>query len=439
MRIERSRELFERAQRSLAGGVGAQVRSLALPHPVYFDRGEGSKLYDVDGNEYVDYLLAYGPLILGHCPPPVVETVSEQLARGTAFGAPHETIVALAEKLVEIVPCYEMVRFNNSGSEAVQAVQRLARAFTGKSKIIKFEGHYHGWYDNIYISHLPEALSMIGLPHAPWAVLGSPGQPESVLQDIVVLPWNDLEVVERTLKARAHEIAAIITEPIMSNCGVIPPNEGYLEGLRRLTAEHEVLLIFDEVITGLRVGLHSAQGHFGVTPDLSIIGKALGAGYPIISWGGRREIMQLIAERQVVHAGTFNANPLCATAALATLTELARDDGGVYDRMTTLATRLKDGIAERAESHEIPVRLQGIGPFFGLSFRDPEVPITNFREALEEYPGRYPRFRLALLERGVHIFPSEKGLWYLSTAHTEQDIARTLDSVDGALAALEGG
>ncbi len=434
MRIEASKELFDRAQKSLAGGVAAQVRSFALPHPVYFDHGQGSKLYDVDGNEYIDYLLAYGPLILGHCPEPVVDAVREQAGRGSLFGAPHETVVELAEKLIELVPCYEMVRFNNSGSEAVHAVLRLARAFTGRSKIVKFEGHYHGWYDNIYISHLPEALSMIGLERAPWPVLGSPGQPESVLEDIIVLPWNDLEIVERALKEHAHEIAAIITEPIMSNSGVIPPAEGYLEGLRRLTREYDVLLIFDEVITGLRVGLHSAQGYFGITPDLAIIGKALGAGYPIISWGGRMEIMQLIAQRQVIHAGTFNGNPVCAAAALATLTELSRDDGAVYERMTALTTTLKEGIAERAQAYDIPVRLQGIGPFFGLSFRDPAVPITNFREALEEYPGRYLRFRRAVLERGVHIFPTEKGLWYLSTAHTEQDIAQTLDSVDGAFA-----
>ncbi len=437
MKLDKSAQLFERAQKSLAGGVGAQVRLASLPHPVYFDRGQGAKLYDVDGNEYIDYLLAYGPLILGHCPRPVADAVKAQLERGTLFGAPHEAIVRLAEKLVELVPCYEMVRFSNSGSEAVHAVQRLARAFTGRPKIVKFEGHYHGWYDNIYISHLPEALSMIGLPHAPWPVLGSPGQPESVLQDIIVLPWNNLELVERTLKDRAHEIAAIITEPVMSNCAVIPPLAGYLEGLRRLTQEHEVLLIFDEVITGLRIGLHSAQGHFGVIPDLSIVSKALGAGYPIVSWGGRREIMELVAQRQVVHAGTFNANPLCAAAALATVTELSRDNGAVYERMTALATTLKEGIAKQARAHGIPVRLQGIGPFFGLSFRDPEVPITNFREALEEYPGRYPKFRLALLERGVHIFPTEKGLWYLSAAHTEEDITRTLEAVDGALATLK--
>lgn len=437
MRIQASKELFDRAQKSLAGGVASQVRSFALPHPVYFDHGQGSKLYDVDGNEYIDYLLAYGPLILGHCPEPVVDAVRKQAGRGSTFGAPHETLVELAEKLIELVPCYEMVRFNNSGSEAVQAVLRLARAFSGRSKIVKFEGHYHGWYDNIYISHLPEALSMIGLERAPWAVLGSAGQPESVLEDIIVLPWNDLEVVERTLKQHAHEIAAIITEPIMSNCGIIPPAAGYLEGLRRLTHEYDVLLIFDEVITGLRTGLHSAQGYFSVTPDLAIIGKALGAGYPILSWGGRMEIMQLIAQRQVIHAGTFNGNPVCAAAALATLTELSRDDGAVYERMTALTNTLKKGIAERAEAYDIPVRLQGIGPFFALSFRDPQVPITNFREALEEYPGRYPRFRLALLERGVHTFPTEKGLWYLSTTHTKQDITQTLDSVDEALAMLK--
>ena len=435
MGFDKSKELFERAQGALAGGVGAQVRSFSLPTPIYFERGEGSKLYDVDGNEYIDYLLGYGPLILGHCPESVVEAVRAQLDSGTLFGSPHETIVELAEKLVEIVPCYELVRFSNTGSEAVQAVQRLARGFTGKPKILKFEGHYHGWYDNIYISHLPEALSMIGLENDPWPVLGTPGQPQSVLQDIVVLGWNDLDIIEKTLRTRGHEIAAIITEPIMSNCGVIPPNAGYLEGLRELTQKYDVLLIFDEVITGFRPCLGGAQEYYGVTPDLAIFAKALGGGYPIISWGGRRDIMDFIAQRKVVHAGTFNANPLCATAALATVTELARDNGAVYARMTALTDSLKAGIAESAAAHGIPIRLQGIGPFFGLSFRDPDVPITNYREAHGESP-LYPQFRLALLERGVHIFPTEKGLWYLSAAHTENDISRTIAAIDEAFAAL---
>ena len=424
----RSAHMFERTKESVPCGVASQVRSLMEPHPIYFDHGQGSRLYDVDGNEYIDYLLGYGPMILGYCPRAVMDAVAQQLQKGWGWGAPHELLAQLAEKLIEVVPCYEMVRFSNSGSEAVHIVLRLARAHTGRSKILKFEGHYHGWYDSVYVSHLPETESAIGLEHAPWKVLGSPGQPESVLEDLVVLPWNKLEILEKTLRTQGHEIAAVIMEPIMSNCAVIPPQEGYLAGVRELTRKYDVLLIFDEVITGLRVGLHSAQGYFGVTPDLSIVGKALGGGFPIISFGGRREIMELLARRQVVHAGTFNAGPVRAAAALAVLDELSRDNGSVYEQMTALAGKLRQGLCDAAADAGIPVRIQSSGgPFFGLSFRDPDKPITNFRDSFDTDTELYLRFRQELLQRGVHIFPTDKGLFYFSTAHSEEDIDITLE------------
>ncbi len=433
----KSARLFERTKKSVPCGVAAQVRSLMEPHPIYFDHGKGSRLYDVDGNEYIDYLLGYGPMILGYHPQAVIDAMEIQLQKGWGWGAPHELLSELAEKLIEVVPCYEMVRFNNSGSEAVHAVQRLARAYTGRNKILKFEGHYHGWYDNIYVSHLPEAESMIGLERAPWKVLGSPGQPESVLEDLVVLPWNDLEILEKTLQAQAHQIAAVIMEPIMSNCAVIPPNDGYLQGVRELTRKYDVLLIFDEVITGLRVCLNSAQGYFGVTPDLTIVGKALGGGFPIISFGGRRDIMELLARRQVVHAGTFNGGPVRAAAALAVLNELSRDGGAVYEQMTVLANRLMQGLADAAARVNVPVRIQGSGgPFFGLSFRDPDKPITNFRNSFDTDAELYVRFRRELLQRGVHIFPTDKGLFYFSTAHTEEDIDITIDRTAAAFLAI---
>ena len=432
MKIDKSRDMFERAKETLAGGVGAQVRSLAEPHPLYFDHGAGSRIFDIDGNEYIDYLLAYGPLILGHCPPPVVGAVRAQLARGTAFGAPHEPIVQLAEKLVEVVPCYDLVRVNNSGSEAVHAVQRVARAYTGKYKIVKFEGHYHGWYDNIYISHLPDSQYLIGLENAPRTIVESSGQPESVRQDVIVASWNRLDLIEKTIKAHKHEIAAVLTEPIMSNCGVIPPKEGYLEGLREITRDIDVLLIFDEVITGHRIALGGAQEYYGVMPDLAVFAKALGGGYPIVSWGGRKDIMDLVAQKKTVHAGTFNANPLCASAALATLTELQKGGKALYERLTGMGRKLMAGIAELARKADYQVRLQGPGPMFGLSFRDPGLEMTNFRDSFAVAPDLYPRFRRALLEEGVHIFPSEKGLWYISAAHTDEDIDLTLERVEAA-------
>ncbi len=437
MNRTKSAQLFERTREVVPCGVASQVRSLMEPHPVYFDHAKGSRLYDVDGNEYIDYLLGYGPMILGYHHQAVIDAMERQLQKGWGWGAPHELLSELAEKLIEVVPCYEMVRFNNSGSEAVHATQRLARAYTGRNKILKFEGHYHGWYDNIYVSHLPEAESMIGLERAPWKVLGSPGQPESVLEDLVVLPWNNLELLAKTLQAQAHEIAAVLMEPIMSNCAVIPPNEGYLEGVRELTREYDVLLIFDEVITGLRVALTSAQGHFGVTPDLSIVAKALWGGFPIVSFGGRRDIMELLARRQVVHAGTFNGGPVRAAAALAVLNELSRDGGVVYEQMTALANKLMQGLADAADSVNIPVRIQGSGgPFFGLSFRDPDKPITNFRDSFDTDAELYTRFRWELLERGVHIFPTDKGLFYFSTAHAEEDIDITIDRAAEAFQAI---
>ena len=431
---ERSKAMFEESQHYLAGGVGAQVRSLIDPYPVFMDHGRGSRLYDVDGNEYMDFLLSYGPLILGHCPEPVVAAVQEQLDKGTAFGTPHELEIELSKLICELMPSVELVRYNNSGSEAVQSVLRLARAYAGKNKVVKFEGHYHGWLDSVYVSHLPEARSMIGLEHAPWKVLGSPGQCESVLEDLIVLPWNDLDLVEKTVRERKHEIAAIITEPVMSNCGVILPNPGYLEGLRQITRDHDILLIFDEVITGFRIGLHGAQGHFGVTPDLCTMAKALGGGYPISAFGGKREIMRLIAEKKVVHAGTYNSNGLVCAAALATLRELSRDNGAVYERMRSLGTRLMDGIQAIAERNGIPLRIQGFGTFFGTVFID--RPITNFRESFYQDEGWYPRFRKELFARGVQIFPTDKGLWYLSAAHSDADIDRALEVVEEVMPLL---
>jgi glutamate-1-semialdehyde 2,1-aminomutase len=425
---ERSRRMFDKSQNYLAGGVGAQVRSLVDPHPVFMDHGRGSRVYDVDGNEYVDFLLGYGPLILGHSPEPVVSAVTEQLNKGSTFGTPHELEIDLSRMITELMPSVELVRWNNSGSEAVQSVLRLARAHTGKNKVIKFEGHYHGWLDSVYVSHLPEALSMIGLENAPWKVLGSAGQCESVLEDLIVLPWNDLDIVERTVKEHKHEIAAILTEPVMSNCGVIPPNPGYLEGLRRITQEHDILLIFDEVITGFRIDLHGAQGYFGVTPDLCTMAKALGGGYPISAFGGKREIMQLIADKKVVHAGTYNSNGLVCAAALATLRELTKDDGAIYDRMRILGKRLMEGLAEIAARNGVPLRIQGYGTFFGTVFID--RPITSFRESFFQDKGRYPRFRKELFARGVQIFPTDKGLWYLSAAHTDADIDHALETVE---------
>jgi len=397
------------------------------PHPIFVTHGQGSKFYDVDGNEYIDYALGLGPLILGHCPRPVIEAVRAQLERGSHFGAPHELEIKVSKRLTELIPSLELIRYNQSGTEAVQAALRVARAYTGKNKIIKFEGHYHGWADNLYVSYAPPSLEAMGPADAPHRFLHSAGQVESVLEDLIVLPWNDLDLVEKTINAHKDEVAAVLTEPIMCNASVILPKPGYLEGLRQLTAENEILLIFDEVITGFRVGLSGAQGYLGISPDLSIFAKAMGAGYPVSCFGGKREIMELIATGKVAHAGTYNTNPLVLAAVDATLTELARDDGAVYRHIGRLAARLRHGLGEIFQRAGITVRIQGPETVFSMMFTEHEI--TDFREAFGADAQRLMHFRKDLRLRGVYTKPSPRDIWYISAAHTDEDIDRTLEVV----------
>ena len=431
----KSKHIYENAKRTFAMGVGSQVQSFSQPHPIYMSSGKGSRLVDVDGNEYIDYLLNYGPNILGHAPPALNEAVAEQAARGAGFGEPHELQVEVANQLVDVVPCYEMVNFNNTGSEAVHAAVRLARAFTGKDKIIKFEGHYHGWFDSLFVSFHPEPDEDIGTRADPKTIIHSytKGQPASILQDVVALPWNNLEIVEKTLQ-RDPDVAAIITEPIMSNCGVIMPKPGYLEGLQKLCKQHDCLLIFDEVITGQRVALGGAQELFGITPDIALGSKALGGGYAALAYGARAEIMEIVADRLAVHAGTFNGNPIAMAAAHCVLNELERDGRAVLKRINSLGQALMKEIGTSARKHGISLRIQGPGAVFCASFRSGEI--WDMRDAFAQPNDTYLTFRRLLLDRGIHIFPTEKGLWYLSAAHTERDIektARTVDEVFGIM------
>jgi glutamate-1-semialdehyde 2,1-aminomutase len=419
-----SRALLEESKQYLAGGVDSTVQSAFAPHPLFFDRGLGSHFWDVDGNEFIDYVLGFGPLILGHCPRPVIEAVQAQLELGSTFGAPYQKQIELSKLIAEILPAAEVVRYNNSGTEAVQGALRLARAYTGKDKIVKFEGHYHGWLDNVYISNTLGTEAVLGPANSPNPVLGTGGQVSSVVQDVIVLPWNDLDIVDRTLSSRKNEIAAVITEPIMANCGVIMPKPGYLEGLRRITQENGILLIFDEVITGFRASLGGAQAYYGVIPDIVTFAKAVGGGYPISGFGARRELMDLVANGTVGHGGTLNANGIVVSAAVATLKELARDNGAVYDRMRTCGQQLMKGIAEIASSEGIPMVIQGPGTFFAAVFCD--KPVTDFRCTSAINGQRAVRFAEELMKRGIYIFPKGRGLWYLSAAHTEDDIDSTL-------------
>jgi glutamate-1-semialdehyde 2,1-aminomutase len=424
MILARSRELFEESQRFLAGGVASTLRLAIKPSPLFISHGRGSHIFDVDGNEYVDYTMAYGPLILGHAPPAIVAAVGSALARGSTFGAQHVGEIELARRICECVPNAERVCFSGSGTEAVMLALRLARAATGRQKVIRFGGHYHGWWDGIFTAFGSDAMHP-----------GTGGQSEAALRDLVVLPWNDAGAVAEAIAAQGTEIAAVICEPVLCNSGCLLPRPGYLEELRRLTSEHDCLLVFDEVITSFRLGLGGAQERYGVEPDLAVFGKALAGGLPLSAVAGRREVMELVATGEVSHLGTLNGNTACAAAALATLEELARDGGGAYVAMNQLGEALAEGLREAAASVGVPLVVNSAGEvFFTLLTEEDEVWSVSSFERRDQARGA--RFAELLLGEGVYIRPN--GLWYVSTAHTEADVEYTLAAVRRALAALSG-
>ncbi|MGQ9600653.1 MAG: aspartate aminotransferase family protein [Anaerolineae bacterium] len=426
-----SQKMMERACQSLAGGVSSNVRAGKIPAPLFFVSGRGSHIYDVDGNSYIDYVLGQGPLILGHSPASVLAAVQKALEKGQLYAGQFETEVLVSEKLQKLIPCAELVRYSNSGSEIVQAALRLARAYTGREKIIKFEGHYHGWFDNVLISVHPP-LDSAGPYEAPTPVPGTQGQSSSALSDVIVLPWNNLELLEHTIDRHGDEIAAVILEPIMCNTGCILPREGYLEGVQQLCHQHGIVLIFDEIITGFRLALGGAQQYFSVTPDLAVFGKAMGGGFPVSCLAGKQELMELIATGQVNHSGTFNSNVMVMAASLATLTAL--ENGQIYEHLYRLGRRLMAGLGQVLERAGVQAQISGLGPMFHLAFDDGE-PIYDYRSfALHNDMGKCHRFADLLLDHGVRFIP--RGMWYLSAAHTDEDIDRTLEAAEAAVRAL---
>lgn len=429
--VKRSQQMFGRAKRSLAAGVSSNVRASGMA--LFFDHASGPRLYDVDGNEYVDYALGQGPVILGHCAPLVTEAVQRALERGQLYAGQHELEIILSEKLQELIPCAELVRYSNSGSEAVHAALRLARAYTGRDMVVKFEGHYNGWFDDVLISVHPP-VDLAGHREHPRCIPGSMGQPQRVLKDTLVLPWNDLEVLERAMDKHGDKVAALIMEPIMCNTGCILPSEGFLEGVRVLCNRYGIVLIFDEIITGFRVGLGGAQSYFGVVPDLATFGKAMANGFPISCLAGKRELMELIADGRVNHSGTYNSNVAVMAAAVASVTELEKDGGRVYDHITKLGLSLMGGLAERFDGESgRDILVQGPGPMFHLAFTSRDS-IVDYRTFLDCDMNAYERFVEFLLDEGVRIIP--RGIWYLSAAHTEEDIKLTLEAVDRAIARM---
>ena len=425
--LRTGQRLWERARRVLPGGVSSNVKMDEQPQPMFFTRAEGCRLHDADGNVYIDYTCGYGPVILGHAYPAVVKAVQRAAASGFIYGGQHEGEVVLAERLAAVVPCIEMVRYSSTGSEAVAAAVRLARAYTGRTKVVRFSGHYHGWFDEQLIAtHAPPGRD--GKPD-----LESAGQLPSSADHILVAPWNDADVLAHMLAAHPDDVAAVLMEPIMCNSGVIMPSAGYLERVRTLCTSRDILLIFDEVITGFRVHMGGAQALLSVTPDLAVFGKALANGFPLSCVGGRREIMELISSGRVVHAGTFNGNPLGVAAALATLEELGRGDGAVYRHLTAMGRRLMQGIREAAAIRDIPLLVQGPGPVFYVWFTDAPA-ITDYAASARVSRDPYTSFAAALLAAGVRVIPG--GRWYVSYSHAEEDVDRTCQAVARALDAV---
>ena len=428
MQPSRGEEAFERSKRSLAGGVGSATR--ISYQPFFLKEAKGSRVIDLEGKEYIDYMLSFGPLILGHAPQVIIEAIKEQIEKGTMYGTGFEGEYLLAEEVIRLVPGAELVRFTSSGTDAVQMALRLARAYTGREKVIKFEGHYHGWADNIYVSVKP--TQPFGLPDSPSPLLETPGQPASVLQDLIILPFNDIDIVEQTLKQSAPEIAAIILEPLMFS-GCIMPEAGYLEGLRRLTEEYGVVLIFDEVITGFRLALGGAQEYFGVSPDLAVFAKAFAAGLPMACYCGRREIMDLIATNTVHHLGTYNSNPLSVVGALASLRELSKDNGRLLKRVSEMGAKLRAGLNRLFEETGQPMRAVGCDPVFSVI--SPPLELRNYRDSLDYDLNRMARFHGEMMARGIWFMA--RGNFMLSAAHTEEDIEETLAAARGAIEALD--
>jgi glutamate-1-semialdehyde 2,1-aminomutase len=429
-KTSRSKDLFESAKESLLGGVASSLhKGESEEYPIYIERGSGSRVYDVDGNEYIDYIGGFGPMILGYCPPSVNDAVIGQIGRGSQFAAPFELLNEVSKKLVEIIPCADLVSYQSTGTEANMVSFRMARAFTGKDKVVKFEGHYHGWSDEEMISYLPDSLRMMGPRNRPWKILASAGQREDAAEHIIVLPWNDLEVVERAIRKEGDEIAAIIAEPIMCNCDPpIFPKPGYLNGLRKITEENDIVLIFDEVITGFRVSLGGAQERYKVIPDLCTFGKAVAGGFQMAGVAGKREIMKC----DVHPAGTFNANPICIAACRATIRELEKP--GTYERMAMATKRLADGIRKISKRRGIALYSDSLASIGALAFGVREG-MNDYRDTFKVNRIDYQRFRKGCLERGVRLHPT-KGRLYTSAAHTVEDIDKTLTVMEETLAEM---
>ena len=427
--IAHSTTMFEEAQHLIPGGVNSPVRAFRSVGgaPRFIDRGEGAYLYDVDGNRYIDYVLSWGPLILGHAHPDVVAAITEQAARGTTFGAPTPLESEIVRLVQQAMPSLELVRFVSSGTEAAMSALRLARAYTGRDKVIKFAGCYHGHTDSLLVQ-AGSGVATLGLPD-------SPGVPSSATAGTLTAVFNDLGSVEELLEVHPEQVAVIAVEPVVGNMGFVPPRDGFLAGLRQLADKHGVLLLFDEVMTGFRVALGGAQARYGVTPDLTCLGKVVGGGLPAAAYGGRRDVMEMVAPAGPMYqAGTLSGNPLAMVAGITTLRAISQP--GVYETLEGYTTKLCEGLARVAHDADIPLQTGAAGSMWGLFFND--EPVFDYTMAKHSNIERYGRFFHAMLDRGVYLAPSQFEAGFMSLAHSDALIDETIAAAAGALAEVKG-
>lgn len=419
MKHTQSTDAYKEAVDLMPGGVNSPVRAFASVgmSPIFMGKGCGSTITDIDGNSYIDYVLSWGPLILGHADSRVINRIKDVAEKGTSFGAPSLLENELATLVLERVPSVEMVRMVNSGTEATMSALRLARGYTGRDIILKFEGNYHGHGDSLLIK-AGSGVATLGLPD-------SPGVPKSTAKSTITVPYNDVESVHQAFKEYGDDIAAVIVEPVAGNMGVVPPEELFLQKLREITEENGSLLIFDEVMTGFRVSYYSAQGYFGVMPDITCLGKVIGGGLPVGAYGGRREIMERVAPAgDIYQAGTLSGNPLAMAAGIETLRALTKED---YDQMNQKVDQLVQGYEEAARDFGIPLQVNRAGSMVGFFFTDKKV--SNFEEAQRSHTDQFAAYYRGMIEEGIFLPPSQFEGLFMSTSHTDEDIIRTIEAV----------
>ncbi|SFB16466.1 MULTISPECIES: glutamate-1-semialdehyde 2,1-aminomutase [unclassified Bacillus (in: firmicutes)] len=424
----KSLEAFKEAQKLMPGGVNSPVRAFksVKMDPIFMERGKGAKIYDIDGNEYIDYVLSWGPLILGHSNDSVVEAIKKVAEMGTSFGAPTLMENELAKLVIDRVPSIEVIRMVSSGTEATMSALRLARGYTNRNKILKFEGCYHGHGDSLLIK-AGSGVATLGLPD-------SPGVPEGVAKNTITVAYNDLESVKYAFEQFGEDIAGVIVEPVAGNMGVVPPLPGFLQGLRDITQQYGSVLIFDEVMTGFRVDYNCAQGYYGVTPDLTCLGKVIGGGLPVGAYGGKAEIMEQIAPSGPIYqAGTLSGNPLAMSAGYATLSQLNPDD---YKEFQRKGDMLEKGMMAAAKKYDIPHTVNRAGSMIGFFFTNEKV--TNYEKAKTSNLDFFGTYFKEMADQGVFLPPSQFEGLFLSTAHTDEDIEKTLKAAENAFAKLKG-